>query len=178
MIISQKIIKNETQQLKNLMMKDELEIPSFFNCVKPALFFVLWMILCPYGCFELAGQEVDETLTATGGGGFLGLLLSFGSVSGRSLYLSLPEKFRRSSKVLELFRLKVKIYIIAYAIMIFLFSLLGANSAIGSMAYLFPLVLGTLITVFIFNIDIGRYRLSAFTSVLELIKAHKQGGDE
>jgi hypothetical protein len=79
--------------------------------------------------------------------------------------------------VLALIRKKVETYARTFAVLVLILSLLAANSALGSMAYIIPLVFCTVMLVFIFNMDIGRYRLSAFTSAMELLKSRKQGGE-
>jgi hypothetical protein len=175
-MVTHMTIKSEAAQLRELM-GEHLEIPSFFLCVRPALLLELWMILCPLTSFWLAGQRESELLSATGPSAFLGILLSVSIVNGRSLYLSLPSHFRESSKVLALIRKKVETYARTFAVLVLILSLLAANSALGSMAYIIPLVFCTVMLVFIFNMDIGRYRLSAFTSAMELLKSRKQGGE-
>lgn len=176
MMVTHKIIKDEAAQLKELM-DEQLEIPSFFSCVKPAILMEVWMVLCPLVSFFLADQRDSELLIATGMSAFLGFLISVSIVNGRSLYLSLPVQLRESSQVLELLSKKVKSYAMVFLSLVLILSVLAANSALGSMAYIIPLILFTVMMVFIFNMDIGRYRLSAFTAALELIKSRKQGGE-
>lgn len=79
--------------------------------------------------------------------------------------------------MLELLSKKVKSYAMVFLSLVLILSVLAANSALGSMAYIIPLIFFTVMMVFIFNMDIGRYRLSAFTAALELIKSRKQGGE-
>ncbi|HAV2138838.1 TPA: hypothetical protein JHJ70_004822 [Serratia marcescens] len=174
-MITHTTVKDETEKLSKLMV-DHLEIPSMFDCVKPAILLELWMVLCPIVSFSLAGQRIGDLLSALGGGAFLGVLVSFGIINGRSLYLSLPRAFRESSEVLSLLTKKIRAYAKAYGILVLVISLLAAYSGMGALAYLIPLVFCTVMTGFVFSIDIGRYRLSAFTSVLELLKSRKQGG--
>ncbi|HGM5003786.1 hypothetical protein I5P72_23000 [Serratia ureilytica] len=175
-MITHTTVKNETEKLSKLMV-EHLEIPSMFACVKPAIFLELWMIICPLLSFLLAEQRTGDLLSAVGGGAFLGVIVSFAIINGRSLYLSLPREFRESSEVLLLLTKKIGTYAKAYGILVLMISLSAAYSGMGSLAYLIPLVFCTVMTGFIFNIDIGRYRLSAFTSVLELLKSRKQGGE-
>ncbi|WP_199635029.1 hypothetical protein JEM67_00140 (plasmid) [Serratia sp. PAMC26656] len=175
-MVTHKIIKDEAAQLKELM-DEQLEIPSFFSCVKPALLLEAWMVLCPLISFFLANQSDSELLSATGMSAFLGLLISVSIVNGRSLYLSLPVQFREHSQVLVLLSKKIKNYAMVFLSLVLILSVLASNSALGSIAYIIPLTFFTVVMAFIFNMDIGRYRLSAFTSVLELLKSRKQGGE-
>jgi len=112
-----------------------------------------------------------------GFGGFLGLLLMFLLVNIRSLYLSLPKEFRDSSLVIKLLVRKAKIYIVIFIAINFLSGfILNAEAFTGLLYFAITIISGMLLS-FMFNADIGRYRLSAFTSVLELLKSRKQGGE-
>jgi hypothetical protein len=177
MMVTHKIVQQEAAELNALLKAGDIQIPNFWSCVWPGLLLVAWLTLCPLLSFYLSGQPVGELLTVAGAGAFLGVLLSLWVINVRSLYLALPRIFRDESEVLSLIRKKVRGYAVTFATLILLFSLFAAYSGMGSMAFLFPLILCTAMMVFIFNMDIGRYRLSAFTSVLELLKARKQGGE-
>ncbi|MGP0945692.1 hypothetical protein [Serratia sp. CY74737] len=177
MMVTHKIVQQEAEELKDILKAGGIQIPDFWSCLWPGLLLVAWLILCPLFSFFISGQPVSELLAATGGSAFLGMLLSFGFINTRSLYLSLPREFRATSEVLSLIRKKIRAYAATFFVLILIFSLSAAYSDVGSMAYLFPLVLCTVMMGFIFNMDIGRYRLSAFTSVMELLKSRKQGGE-
>lgn len=179
MKLTHKIIQEESEVLKKHLQDGDVEIPSMWSCAWPGLLLILWLTLWPAFVFDFLTTPSEGTLIAMGFGAFLGVIVFFGMFNFCSIYLSLSINFRETSKVIHVLRKKTIVYFVVFIIINFLTGFLADNSKAGALQYLFPTVVSLCILGFIMSADIGRYRLSAFTSVLELIKSHKQqGGDE
>ncbi|WP_440514897.1 hypothetical protein [Serratia sarumanii] len=177
MTITHQTIKEEAAEFKSVLFNNEIEIPSFMSCAWPAMALMMWLILWPVIAFQMKGNIYIGTLMAISISGFAGFLFSIAFFNARSLYLAIPPNFRNKSKVLNLLRCKVKIYLLIFFVMNILGGCWAENSEAGAMLYLFVTIGAMVILAFVFAADISRYRLSAFTSVLELIKSRKQGGE-
>ena len=131
----------------------------------------------PLIAFGILSEPSEGIVIAIGFGGFLGFLVAIAIFNTRSLYLSIPSGFRNESKVFALVRNKIKYYLMTFVVVNFLVGCFAESSKAGSFLYTFVTIAAMVILAFIFAADIGRYRLSAFTSVLELLKSRKQGGE-
>lgn len=177
MTITHKTVKEETEILKSIVDSGDIRIPDFWACAWPGFAFVLWLAVWPAFTFGFFTTPSEGTLIAMGIGVFFGFIISIAIFNVRSLYLSLPESFRKSSKIVAMINNKIVIYLSVFIVINVLAGLVSENSKAGALQYLFPTVFSFCILAFIFSADIGRYRLSAFTSVLELLKSRKQGGE-
>ncbi|MDY0768562.1 MULTISPECIES: conjugal transfer protein TraS [Serratia] len=177
MTITHKTIQEETRKLKSIFETGDVEIPSFWHCAWPGLLLVTWLVLWPLIAFGILSEPSEGIVIAIGFGGFLGFLVAIAIFNIRSLYLAIPSGFRNESKVFALVRNKVKYYLVIFVIVNFFVGCFAESSKAGSFLYTFVTIAVMVILSFIFAADIGRYRLSAFTSVLELIKSRKQGGE-
>lgn len=167
-MLTQQIIREEIEELKKIIYNDELEIPSFWMCAKPGLLIWLWLFICPLFAFNLSGSMLSDTLISVGFSSFLGFILFFWAINASGFALSIPEGFRKSSKVIIMLNKKIKCYVAGYMVIILILSFLSSSSRMGPLSYGFPLILITIFFVVIFNADISRYKLSALS---ELIKS-------
>lgn len=177
MTITHNTVKEEAEMLKSIVDSGDIKIPDFWACAWPGFTFVLWLAVWPAFTFGLFTTPSEGTLLAMGFGAFFGFIISIGIFNTRSLYLSLPEPFRKKSKVIAMINNKVMAYLSVFIVINVMAGLMSENSKAGALQYLFPTVVSFCILAFIFSADIGRYRLSAFTAALELIKSRKQGGE-
>ncbi|WP_368927294.1 hypothetical protein [Serratia marcescens] len=176
MTITHKTVQEEAKKLKSIFETGDVEIPSFWHCAWPGGLLVIWLVLWPLIAFGILSVPSEGMAIAIGFGGFLGFLVAIAIFNTRSLYLAIPSSFRSESKVFALVKNKVKYYLITFVVINFLVGCLAESSKAGSFLYTFVTIAAMVILAFIFSADIGRYRLSVFTSVLELIKSRKQGG--
>lgn len=176
-MVTHKIVQQEASELKDLLKKGEVQIPDFFSCAWPGFVFILWLVALPLIAFGVTtGISEDEAFSSIFDA-FFGFLLFFLFFNIRSLYLSMPAKFRNHSHVLGLLVRKVRVYILVVAISNVICLTFAITANLGTLGYHVPNIFIMVVIGFIFSADIGRYRLSAFTSAMELLKSRKQGGE-
>ncbi|HDQ0507079.1 conjugal transfer entry exclusion protein TraS (plasmid) [Escherichia coli] len=162
-MITQQIISSELEVLKKHIDSGDIRIPSLWQGLKPGLIIMGWMIFCPLLRSFLITQKTSETLTAVLVGGWLGLIVMIIMANIRMLYLSLPEKFLKTSSVMSVISSKLKIYYIVYMGFVFLLSFLGF------IIYGFGVILVTVIMALLIQLDIGRYQ---FVGVIDAINSY------
>ncbi len=162
-MITQQIISSELEVLKKHIDSGDIRIPSLWQGLKPGLIIMGWMIFCPLLMSFLITQKTSETLTAVLVGGWLGLIVMIIMANIRMLYLSLPEKFLKTSSVMSVISSKLKTYYIVYMGFVFLLSFLGF------IIYGFGVILVTVIMAFLIQLDIGRYQ---FVGVIDAINSY------
>ncbi|ECZ7352919.1 protein traS, partial [Salmonella enterica] len=113
-MITQQIINSELEVLKKHIDSGDIRIPSLWQGLKPGLIIMGWMIFCPLLMSFLITQKTSETLTAVLVGGWLGFIVMIIMANIRMLYLSLPEKFIKTSSVMSVISSKLKAYYIVY----------------------------------------------------------------
>lgn len=177
MKLTQKIIQQELEELKKQLIAGDVEIPSLWACAWPGLIIFLWLVFLPYLTFGIYDNYSEDGIQSMGIGAFWGFMLLVITMNSRSFFLSLPVGFRETSKTVRLLRDKGFAYI-GFILIIATASAWWAPKANGgSLVYALPMILSSVILLFIFLADIGRYRLSAFTSAMELLKSRKQGDE-
>jgi hypothetical protein len=170
-MLTQKIIRQEMDELKAVMASDSLVIPSFWDCAKPGVMILLWLFFCPFIAFSLSGETPGNILASVGFSSFVGLMILFGVTNARGLILSIPTSYREKSEVMMFLQRKIRNYTMCYMVLVLLLAFLGAYSNTDAMLYLMPLMFITGGFVFFFNADISRYKLSAFTEIVKAVKA-------
>ncbi|MRT06039.1 hypothetical protein [Ewingella americana] len=172
-MLTQKIIREEIEDLKLVMQSDSLTVPSFWDCVKPGLLLMFWMAICPFLAFYMSNASPENILVASGFSAFLGFIMLFWITNARAIILSIPENFRENSKVINFLYQKVKRYTIIYMLTILILAFLGAYSNTNGLLYLMPMMLALFGFAFFFNADISRYKLSAFTEIIKAAAVRK-----
>lgn len=166
-MISHNIIKSEMVELKKILCNGEVVVPSFWACIKPGVILLAWLVVCPYVFFSISGAVFSDTLSAVGFSGFFGFMIAFAIFNARSLLLAIPKEFRDRSVVIQIIQGKAKKYLAVYMMVILLLSILGAYSDTAALGYLLPMVFVTGVIAMVFNSDVNRYRLSAFTGLVK-----------
>ncbi|MFT2793863.1 hypothetical protein ACMV5I_28115 [Serratia sp. T13T92] len=170
-MLTQKVIREEIEELKAIMASDALVIPGFWDCAKPGVVVLLLMFISPLVAFSLNGDRIEEDLFAVGMSTFIGLMILLIVANYRGFILSLPASFRNKSKIIGVYARKVKGYAIGYAVLNLVLCLLVAFYGVKSALYSFLIIPLTVFTVFVFMADISRYKLSAFTEIVKAAKA-------
>lgn len=179
MKVTHKVIQEEAAILKKHLLAGDVEIPSMWSCAWPGILIIAWLVFLPFMTFRFYYLYTDDGIQAMGAGAFFGFMILVMIMNVRCVYLSIPKEFRDASKTLRLLRNKIYVYLTFVLTIISVCAVWAPRTNGGVIIYFVPMVLVSVIALFIFSADVGRYRLSAFTSVLELIKSHKQqGGDE
>lgn len=170
-MLTQKIIRQEMDELKAVMASDSLVIPSFWDCAKPGVMILLWLFFCPFVAFSLSGETAGNILASVGFSSFVGFMILFGITNARGLILSIPTSYRKNSEVMMFLQRKIRKYTMCYMVLVLFLAFLGAYSNTDAMLYLMLLMFITGGFVFCFNADISRYKLSAFTEIVKAFKA-------
>ncbi|WP_256994080.1 hypothetical protein [Klebsiella pneumoniae] len=97
-MLTHQIIQSEVEELKQLLTERDLTIPSFWSCVWPGLLCMLWFLLSSYFSYGISDFSTSmDKLGAMVFAGAMGVFSTIAIANTRSLFLSLPEDFRRKS---------------------------------------------------------------------------------
>ncbi|NYA46082.1 hypothetical protein HZI31_22630 [Serratia fonticola] len=171
MMLTQKVIRQEIEELRAVMGSDSLTIPSMWECAKPGVLILLWMFICPLIAFSVSGSGLESTLFAVGFSSFIGVIMLFGVMNARGFILAIPKSFREKSKVVTVFKKKIKVYALVYMILNMAFCVLVVFWGVKVLLYAMVMIFLTVGFVFFFNADVSRYQLSAFTEIVKAFKA-------
>ena len=172
-MLTQKVIREEIDELRAIIASGSLVIPSIWECLKPGLVALLLMFICPLIAFTFTIIEVDSEylIVAVGFSSFIGLMILFVIMDARANILSIPKSFRDKSKVFALFKKKIKIYTLVYIIMHLTCYMLVVFVCANGILFIFTIAPVTALLVFFFDSDVARYQLSAFSEILSAVKA-------
>jgi hypothetical protein len=160
-------IKAEVQELKQLLAEDKIEIPGFWQCYGPGVCLMLVSIL---GASTLVVIDSEiGTIGVTLVLAFFTFVITAITGSNLSLFYSLPLAFRQKSVVIALLRKKFKYGGAFYVVMIFIGCFYGIRYNEPMLLIPAPTV-GYLLIMTVIGMDLSRYQLSAFTSVLHAVK--------
>lgn len=171
-MLTHKIIQSEIDELKQILVHKDLEIPSFWRCIWPGLVCMVWFLLSSYLSYWLSDYASGlEKIAAMVFAGAIGVFSIVIIANTRSHFLSLPESFRRESKFFNYLTVKCKAYgvfiLIIFPCLAFYFSSIHLNAIVFSVITFFSI----LVTMMVMNIDLGRYQLATLTSVIESVKS-------
>ncbi|MDL4454905.1 hypothetical protein QRZ34_28250 [Klebsiella michiganensis] len=124
-MLTQKIIRQEIDELKAVMASDSLVIPSFWDCAKPGVMILLWLFFCPFMAFSLSGETAGNILVSVGFSSFVGLMILFAVTNARGLILSIPTSYREKSEVMMFLQNKIRNYTMCYMVFVLFISFWG-----------------------------------------------------
>lgn len=168
-MLTQQVIREEIEELKTVIANDSLTIPGLWECAKPGVMILVWLMICPLIAYSSSDANTAETMASIGFSGFLGFIILIGVTNARGILLSVPETFRKKSKVMIFLNGKIKNYVKVYMLTILMLSFFGAYSIDDSLGYLMPMMFVSAGFAFFFNADISRYKLSAFTEIVKSV---------
>ncbi|EJD7217307.1 conjugal transfer entry exclusion protein TraS [Escherichia coli] len=158
-------IKVETQRLKQVLTDEGVNIPSLFQVIKPGLCVFMWVLLWPTIIqYLLYHNSVRYSYVDIFISGMMGLILFVVITNGMMLFLSIPETFRKDSKMALFMYSKARCYVFSF---LFVFSLI---SFMHSFLYVFALIITYALFFLFYLIDINRYKLSGVIAVIESLK--------
>lgn len=167
-MLTHNLIRKETEELEKVFNAGGLDIPSMTKCLVPGLLVFTLHLICPFAAFFLLSWSGgDDFVVAMGFSAFTGLLMLFIITNAMTLYYSAPKSFRLKSEVFALLRRKARSYGVAYVTIQIIIVYISAMSGLGAFAYLLPMILNIVILGFCLGTDLGRYKLSVFSSVIE-----------
>lgn len=175
MMITNKILIEEVEELKSLLSQGKAEIPSFWECLWPGVVLVAWNILCAVISVDtvyLSGKYMFHVLVFPVG---VSTIMLLGIASSRSLFLSVPKNFREKSDVYRFFAKKVFIYTVVYMTVIMLLAICNRVFYDSPFSFAFMVILTSVFFGFVMNLDFGRYQLSLLTSAINSFRVEKLG---
>jgi len=167
-------IKAEVQELKQLLAEDKVEIPGFWQCYGPGaglmLFSAIWSVVLII-LAQSTTREMEAFVSVP-----VNVFFAFGITvitgSNLSLFYSLPLAFRQKSVVVALIGKRIK-YACGCYIVIVCIGCFFSFRYIEPMLFFPALIVGYLLIMMVIGMDLSRYQLSAFTSVLHAVKNGK-----
>lgn len=169
-MITNKIIQQETEELKQILKQGDLEIPTMWTCIWPGLGITVWLLLCILLSInsglivndrQLSDLEIPLIFCF-----FIRFMITLATASARGTYLSVPSEFRQKSQLYAFFGKKIKQYTLIYMLVMggmpFLLLLLGLNLSIYAVVDIFC----TVIMGMVLSVDIGRYQSSMLSSII------------
>ncbi|UIL55057.1 hypothetical protein LZU96_23125 (plasmid) [Pantoea agglomerans] len=167
-------ISSESKLIVNAMSSSQKVVPSAFHPLKRVLgHFLLYMFFCliSYISFALKYDDSKGEWFLFFGFGFLNWLFIFAFFYGYEVLFSMiDEKKVDSLKIVKIMKGKVKHYGLAWAVLIIL---LGVGSAITELNVALLVVgnfVGSILLMFVFNMDISRYQVSAIVGAISAVK--------
>lgn len=173
-MITKKIIIDEVDDLKFVLSQENIEIPSFWSCIWPGIIIVSWNMVCATISATNDYISDNDAFWIVVFSGLVSLIVLLGTASGRTLFLSVPESFRRRSVIYCFFAKKIAIYACLYMVMTFLFAIYARTFYSTAFPFGFYLIFSTISFGIIMNLDFGRYQLSALVSLIESFREHSK----
>ncbi|MBD3701582.1 hypothetical protein IE991_29970 [Klebsiella pneumoniae] len=103
MMITNKLLIEEVEELKNLLSQGKTEIPSFGSAFGPGVVLVAWNMLCAVISVDavyLTGKYIFHVLVFPVG---VSIIMLLGIASSRSLFLSVPKTLEKKSNIYRFF---------------------------------------------------------------------------
>ena len=172
MMMNNKTLIKEVDELKDVLSKGDAEIPSFWVCMWPGLCLVIWNIFCALISVRSEYYDVKYIFWVLIFPGAVGLILLLGVANARSLFLSVPKSFREKSVIYRFFSKKLLAYAFAYMMIIMALAIYNRFFYDSPFPYAFMVLLTTIFFGFVMNLDFGRYQLSLLTSVLSALQGN------
>ncbi|NCG53662.1 hypothetical protein [Serratia fonticola] len=167
-MLTHKVMKEEIEALRMLVIKGECELPSFWRCGWPALAFIVLNYI--WADFVTHGHPFNPTFTAC--------IFAVMIYASRMMYLTLPKAFRESSITVKSMTTRVVVYGCILVLGLFFCGLMAiSDNPNFSRDYDGTSFMMYFIWGVIFILDMNRYQLSGFAAALTLLKSRKQGGE-
>lgn len=171
-MLTHKIIQGEIEELKQILAHQDLEIPPFWRCIWPGLVCMLWFLLSSYLSYWSSdfATGLDKIASMVFAGG-VGVFSIIATANIRSLFLSLPESFRKKSLFFGFLAKKCKVYGVVVFVTFACLAFLSAYNGINAVVFIVVTGFSLLLTIMVMNIDLGRYQLATLTSVIESVRS-------
>jgi len=176
-MITNKVIQEEIEEIKQILKQGDLEIPSMWTCLWPGVMMVIWLEVCATINFvivsthtNLASLRLFPFLFCF----WMGVILGIGIANSRGIFLSVPESYRKRSEIYSFFSLKLKKYFWFFVFVTALVSIASGFLGLPEIVFLVILIFLSVIVGMIMNVDFSRYQLSLLTSTIETFKGDKK----
>ena len=98
-MLTHQIIQGEIDELKLVLTEKDLTIPSFWSCIWPGLTFMFWFLLSSYFSYGISDFSTGlDRISSMVFAAVVGIFSIIATANTRSLFLSLPESFRKKSR--------------------------------------------------------------------------------
>ena len=176
MMMNNKTLIKEVDELKDVLSKGDAEIPSFWICIWPGFCLAIWNVFCAVISVRSEYLDVKYIFWVLVFPGAIGLIILFGIANARALFLSVPKFFREKSVVYVFLTKKLIVYAVVYMMVVMLLAFYNRFSYDSPFPYAFMILLTTVVFGFVMNLDFGRYQLSLLTSAINSLKVEKLEG--
>lgn len=176
MMITNKILIKEVDELKSVLLQESAEIPSFWVCVWPGFCLAIWNVFCAGISVQSEYLDTKYIFWVLVFPGAIGLIIMLGIANARALFLAVPKFFREKSVVYVFLTKKLVFYAAVYMIVVMLSAFYNRFFYNSPFPYAFMILLITVVLGFVMNLDFGRYQLSLLTSAVNAFKDNKPGG--
>ena len=176
MMITNKIVIKEVDELKSVLSQGNAEIPSFWVCIWPGFFLAMWNVFCAVISVRSEYLDFKYIFWVLVFPGAIGLIILLGVASARALFLSVPKFFREKSVVYGFFTKKLIVYAFVYMMVMMLLAFYNRFVYDSPFPYAFMTLLTTIILGFVMNLDFGRYQLSLLTSAINSFRTERLRG--
>ncbi|MGS1869115.1 hypothetical protein [Klebsiella michiganensis] len=97
-MLTHQIIQGEIDELKLVLTEKDLTIPSFWSCIWPGLTFMFGFLLSSYFSYGISDFSTGlDRISSMVFAAVVGIFSIIATANTRSLFLSLPESFRKKS---------------------------------------------------------------------------------
>lgn len=167
-------ISSESKLIINAMSSSQKTVPSAFHPLKRVLgHFSLYMLFCliSYISFTLKYDDSKGEWFLFFGFGVLNWLFIFAFFYGYEVLFSMVDEKQVSElKIVKIMKAKVKRYGIVWAALIFLLGVGAVITELNVALLVMGNFVGSILLMFIFNIDISRYQISAIVGAIGAVK--------
>lgn len=169
-MLTHQIIRGEIEELKLTLTEKDLTIPSFWSCIWPGLICMFWFLLSSYLSYGISDFSTGLDRTASMiFAAVVGIFSIIATANTRSLFLSLPESFRKNSLLFGFLAKKCRAYGVAILAIFPCLAFFSAYNDINAVVFIVITGFSLLLTLMVMNIDLGRYQLATLTSVIESV---------
>jgi len=176
-MLTKKMIDDDMDKIMGMLREQGFVIPGLWAVAWPVVLFFMFIVfvqvyICSQYVFDddfHSDRYFDVLFT-----GMMALIASLAAMNARARYLCIPKEVRKSSVIIRLMVKKTILYILIW-VGIYLCAgayVLNSSGASLSTASLSFFISG-LMLMFIFNIDMARFELSALNKLYDLWKKNK-----
>ena len=176
MMITKKAINDDIAFIVATLKHKEVTIPSFFSCAGPGIIvllgIVIWQIYVAFPILHHNSMARTDAYGSVGGTLFLGFMIFITLTSMRGKYLSMPVEIRKNSLIVRLTKHKAMFYVGLWVVINIVGGVCIKMSALSPVISCAVQLVALVFIWFIALVDLGRYDLAVFSSV---IKAWRDG---
>nr|WP_314688503.1 hypothetical protein [uncultured Pantoea sp.] len=176
-MLTKEMIDDDVDKIREMLRGQGFVIPGLWMIVWPVVLFFAFIVfvqiyICSHYVFDddFHGNRYFDVLFT----GMMALIASLGAMNARARYFCIPKEIRKSSVIIRFIVKKTILYTLIW-VGIYLctgaYVLNSPKAALSTVSLSF--FISGLLLMFIFNIDMARFELSALNKIYELWKENK-----